>query len=175
MPKLKPSEMDRATFMRHFGPIYEHSEWVAERAFETGLTEAQDTPAGLARHMEAIVASAPQETQLALLRQHPELAGREAAAGCMTASSVDEQSSAGLDSCSAEELATLKQLNRSYDDRFGFPFIMAVSGKTLPEILRAFAERLENAPAAEHSAALEQVSLITRMRIERVFTAAETN
>ncbi|MEC9482928.1 MAG: 2-oxo-4-hydroxy-4-carboxy-5-ureidoimidazoline decarboxylase, partial [Halomonas sp.] len=95
----RPSTLDRDTFVQHFGDIYEHSPWVAAQAWDAGLGEAQDTPAGLAAAMGRILASAPAERQLAVIRAHPDLAGKAAKSGELTADSTREQAGAGLDQC----------------------------------------------------------------------------
>jgi len=110
----------------------------------------------------------------ALLRAHPELAGREAKEGRLTADSTGEQKSAGLDRLDAAEMRRLTELNAAYRAKFGFPFIIAVRARTKAEILSEFARRLARAPAEERAAALAEVETIARIRLERMFGAAAT-
>ena len=105
---------------------------------------------------------APRADQLALLPAHPDLAGRAPVAG----ESKREQAGAGLDTLTREEFARFTELSARYRDRFGFPFILAVKGATKSRILAAFAERIDNDPAAELATALAQVCRIFRFRIE---------
>src|SRR5919202_6968369 len=123
---MRPTEMTRPDFVARFGGAYEHSPWVAEAAYDRGLPPDADTAEGLARALSAAMRVAPRERQLELVRAHPDLAGRLARAGRLTADSTVEQRSAGLDQCSEEELARFTVLNDTYKEKFGFPFIMAV-------------------------------------------------
>lgn len=157
---------DRATFMDALGGIYEHSPWVAERAW-AGAPFADEQ--ALAVAMEQAMRAASHEEQLALIRAHPDLAGKLALAGGLTAESTSEQASAGLDQCSAEELAEFTALNARYKDRFGFPFIMAVKGWRRAEILDAFRRRVENPRDAEFGEALDQIARIARLRLQALF------
>lgn len=162
----RPSALDRAAFVDRFGGIFEHSPWVAEQAYDRGLGPAQDSAEGLHAVMAAVMRAAPYETRLALLRAHPDLAGRLALSGGLTASSTAEQASAGLDRCTPAEYARLKQLNEAYVARFGFPFIMAVRGSSRADILAAFETRVTNAPDDEFETALAQVERITLLRLK---------
>jgi 2-oxo-4-hydroxy-4-carboxy-5-ureidoimidazoline decarboxylase len=114
---------------------------------------------------------ATRERQLALIRAHPDLAGRAAIAGELTAASSAEQASAGLDRCTPEEFARFQELNDSYKGRFGFPFILAIKGRTRAGILAAFEQRLDNTPAAEFEEALRQIARIARLRLEDLVEA----
>jgi 2-oxo-4-hydroxy-4-carboxy-5-ureidoimidazoline decarboxylase len=116
--------------------------------------------------MITAVWSAPAATQKALLRAHPELAGKAARRGELTTESTLEQSGAGLAHCSAEELARLNTLNAAYNAKFGFPFILAVKGYDRAGILREFERRVERDPSVEFEEALKQVAQITRFRLE---------
>ncbi|MCP1365970.1 2-oxo-4-hydroxy-4-carboxy-5-ureidoimidazoline decarboxylase, partial [Halomonas sp. BBD48] len=144
-PRLspRPSTLDRDAFVSHYGDIYEHSPWVAELAWDAGLDQAQDTPAGLAELMGRILREAPAERQLDVIRAHPDLAGKAAKQGELTADSTREQAGAGLDQCSAEEFERFHRHNEAYKARFGFPFVMAVKGSDRHRILAAFETRLE--------------------------------
>lgn len=162
---MKPSQMSEEQFMTAFGSVYEHSPWIALEAFHHGLTGEHDEAAGLSGLMVSVVDAAPKDTKLELLRAHPDLAGRLAQQGEMTAASVEEQSGAGLDQCSSEELARFQSLNVRYTTKFGFPFIIAVAGRQRAEILRIFAERTDNSVEDEFAEALAQVNRIACLRI----------
>ena len=112
-----------------------------------------------------MAAAAPRAERLALLRGHPDLAGKAAVAGDLTAESRGEQASAGLDRCNPEEFQRLQALNAAYKEKFGFPFILAVKGLTREAILAAFEARLAGAPDAEFATALAQVDRIARLRL----------
>ncbi|MFL5207118.1 MAG: allantoinase PuuE, partial [Microvirga sp.] len=140
---LKPSRMDRMIFVELFGDIFEHSPWIAERTYDAGLTTGQDTTEGLHAAMVNALSEATREQKLALINAHPDLAGRLKLAD-LTVDSRGEQSSAGLDSLTSEERDRFLKLNDAYRQKFGFPFIMAVKGRSKDEILAAFEERLEH-------------------------------
>ncbi len=161
-----PSILSRQDFISRFGGIYEHSSWVAEQLYAAGLSESDDTPGGLAASMAAIVEAAGPDRQLALLRAHPELAGKLAIAGNLTAESRAEQASARLDQCIPEEFARFQELNAAYNASFGFPFIIAVRGLQRADILAAFERRASNGKAAEFREALDQVHKIARLRLQ---------
>lgn len=161
----RPRDLDQARFVARYGAVYERSPWVAEQVFLAGLDERHDTASGLADAMRAVVEQAGHETQMELLRAHPDLGGRAAIRGELTTESSAEQASAGLDACSPEQYARLMNLNEEYRERFGFPFILAVRNRTRDEILERFAARLDNAPEAEFRTALDQVHEIARLRL----------
>ncbi len=158
--------MSREAFVARFGGVYEHSPWVAERAFDSGLGSGDDGPAGLSTRMRGIVEAAGEAAWLTLLRAHPELAGKLAVAGGLTKDSASEQSSAGLDKCTEAEFRRFHELNKVYHDRFGFPFIIAVRGLTRHMILAAFEKRVHHTREAEIRTALGQVHKIARLRLE---------
>jgi 2-oxo-4-hydroxy-4-carboxy-5-ureidoimidazoline decarboxylase len=155
--------MSQDAFVAAFGDVAEHSPWVAEAA-------AEDRPfAGLEALIEAfqrVIGEAPRDQRLALIRTHPDLAGKAALAGELAEDSRHEQSGAGLDRLTSEEFARFTRLNDGYKARFGFPFIFAVRGATKHQILDAFEVRLENDPDEEFQTALEQVLRIVRFRLE---------
>jgi 2-oxo-4-hydroxy-4-carboxy-5-ureidoimidazoline decarboxylase len=161
-----PRQLSREAFVARFGGVYEHSPWIAEALFDRGLSEAEDTPRGLATSMAAVLAAAGDEAKLALIRAHPDLAGKAAIAGDLTAASKSEQAGAGLDSCTPEEYGRFQQLNQSYKQKFGFPFILAVAGKTRQEILAAFEARIGNSLETEFTTALKEIDRIARLRLE---------
>jgi 2-oxo-4-hydroxy-4-carboxy-5-ureidoimidazoline decarboxylase len=160
--------LDGGAFAAAFGGIFEHSPWVAERAFAAGPFASVDA---LHAAMLRVLHDAPRDRQLALLRAHPELAGKAAIRGELTADSTREQSGAGLDRCSPEEFAQITALNARYNATFGFPFIIAVKGLDRAAILREFARRAGNAPDAEFAEALKQVARITRFRLDAQISA----
>jgi OHCU decarboxylase len=170
---LRPSGMSRALFIELFGDVFERSPWIAESAHAAGLEPSQDTAEGLHAAMTQVLRGAPREKKLALIHAHPDLAGRLALAA-MTADSQNEQVSAGLDRLTGEERERFLALNDAYRQRFGFPFIMAVRGRTKGDILTAFEERLEHDPEREFDTALEQIEDIALLRLkERLPSAAD--
>jgi 2-oxo-4-hydroxy-4-carboxy-5-ureidoimidazoline decarboxylase len=160
-----PSTLDRTQFVTLYGRVYEHSPWIADAAWTLGLKPEHDTVEGLHGALVEIVEAAPRERQLALLCAHPDLAGRLAVRGELTAESSGEQASAGLDKCTPEEFQRFTALNTTYRDRFPFPFIMAVKGKSRGEILAAFEQRMRNDEAAEFRTALSEVHKIALLRL----------
>src|SRR5437667_2141732 len=135
------SASDRASFVAILGGIFEHSPWIAEAAWEGRPFASVDA---LHEAMAKVVRDAPRERQLALIMAHPELAGREAAEGSLTPDSRGEQASAGLDRCTRDELKRLRELNAAYRQKFGFPFVMAIKGRTRGEIFQALEARMQH-------------------------------
>ena len=158
---MKPSSFSHAAFIARFGPVYEASLWVAEGVWPAVEAGGLDEPAALAEAMRREVDAAPREMQLALIRAHPELAGRTR----MAPASVKEQSGAGLDQCSPAEFEAFQRLNGAYDARFGFPFIVAVKGLTRAGILAEFEARLANDPETELAIAIAQIHRIAGFRL----------
>ncbi|RJG09503.1 allantoate amidohydrolase [Massilia cavernae] len=147
--------------------IYEHSLWIPERA---AARRPFATPAALKFALQEVVSAASPGEQLGLIRAHPELAGKAAIAGELTAESTGEQAKSGLNQCSAEEYAVLHKLNADYNAKFGFPFILAVKGPTgngltRQEIIATFTRRLKNQRADEMAECLRQIHRIAEMRI----------
>jgi len=163
---IKPSSLDRDAFVATFADIYEHSPWVAEQAYDQGVDESLDDIETLHRRMSEILLNAPRETQLALINAHPDLAGKAAVRGELTASSTSEQAGAGIHECTAEEFARFTELNAAYKDRFGFIFIMAVKGSNRHQILAAFEERIHNSPEQEFTRALAEINKIALFRLQ---------
>ena len=156
--------MNRQEFVERFGGVFEHSPWVAEGAWDAGLNP--DGAGELHARMCAVLRSATHERQLGVLSAHPDLAGRLALAGQLTADSTAEQASAGLDKCTPEEFEQLQALNDAYKAKFSFPFIMAVKGRTRAEIIQAFEERVNNDAETEFATALRQVERIALLRLD---------
>ena len=163
--KQPPSQQDRAQFLQAQGRVYEHSPWIAEALWAVGLKPEHDQVEALHRDLAAIVDAAPREKQLALLKAHPDLAGRLAMRGELTAESTSEQAGAGLDKCSPDEFRRFTGLNDIYKARFGFPFILAVKGKGRAEILQNFEHRIHNKPETEFRTALNEVHKIALLRL----------
>ncbi|MFG6666000.1 2-oxo-4-hydroxy-4-carboxy-5-ureidoimidazoline decarboxylase [Halomonas sp. HNIBRBA4712] len=160
-----PSRCSRVDFVAHYGEVFEHSPWVAERAWERGLEAAHDDPAQLAEAMGDVLRAASTEHQIEVIRAHPDLAGKAALAGELTDSSKSEQAGAGLDQCSPQELARFESLNDAYKAAFGFPFVVAVKGLDRYAIMAAFEQRLRNTPEQERATAIEQIVRIARFRL----------
>mgnify|MGYP001087097770 CR=1 FL=1 len=158
-----PTKMSKSTFVEQFGGVYEHSAWVAEKAYDDGLPEDAEA---LVATLRAIIEGAGEAPQLTLLRAHPDLAGKLAKSGELTAESTSEQAGAGLDECTPEEFAEFTQLNDTYKAKFGFPYILAVKGRHRVEILDNFRSRVNNSAAQEFREALDQVHQIARLRLE---------
>jgi len=163
--------LEDAAFAAALDGIYEHSPWIAERA---APRRPFATPAALKLALQEVVNSAAEAERLGLLRAHPELAGKAAIAGKLTQESTSEQAASGLNLCSAGEYARLHALNRDYNDKFGFPFILAVKGPTgrgltRTAIIDTFARRLKNTRADEFSEALRQVHRIAEIRLNALF------
>ncbi len=158
--------MDRERFVAAFGALFEGSPWVAERAFAkrpfAGLEDLHGAMVGILR-------AAGREELLALIRAHPDLAGR-AGLGELSGESAAEQAAAGLDRCTVDELARFHALNDAYAEKFGFPFILAVKESTKAAILGAFEERLGNEPAAEFERALAEIAKIAHFRLSAQVT-----
>lgn len=155
--------MNDRDFIARYGGIYEHSPWVAEEAAHVVDADADiDT---LADVMADCVDNASTERQLALIRAHPDLAGKASIAGELTEDSGAEQSSAGLDQCSQVEYARFQMLNAAYWETFGFPFVMAVRDSSRAEILEAFEKRLQNDYDQEFETALTEIHKIARLRL----------
>ncbi len=166
--RLRPSQMERADFVERFGSVFEHSPWIAERAWALELGPAHDSPAGLHNALARIFRSATEAERLDVLNAHPDLAGKLAAAKRLTAESTSEQASAGLDALTDAERARFTDLNTAYVARHGFPFIIAVRDHTKASIMSSFETRLNNDRAVEFETACAQVERIARLRLEEM-------
>ncbi len=166
MPDLdRINGLDRDTFVNLLGGVFEHAAWVAEAAYaKKPFTSVQNLHAA----MITAVREAPAVKRLAFLNGHPELAGPEARAKAMTADSSQEQGSAGLDRLSQADAEAFDALNAAYRRRFGFPFIVAVRGRDLKDILVLFEQRLQRGRDEEEATALDEITAITRMRLDRL-------
>ena len=170
MMKLHPAPhtLSYNAFLEEFGGIYEHSPWVASSVFNAGLSADDADPAHIASRMAAVVTAADRPQQLALLRAHPQLAGKLALAGTLTASSTAEQAGAGLDQCSQVELDEFQALNDRYTEKYGHPFIIAVRGLDRGQILAAFRQRVSNNTDSEFITAMAEVHKIGLMRLNQL-------
>lgn len=162
-----------ADFVRLLDGIYEHSPWIAERA---AAARPFKTLAALKVALARVVREAAVDEQLGLIHAHPELAGKAAVAGELTAESTHEQHKAGLTACTPEEFARLQQLNADYNARFGWPFILAVRGPrgtgfTRQEIITTFERRLRAHPDVERAECLRQIHRIAEIRLNDKFGA----
>lgn len=155
--------LDRASFVAAIGWVFEHSPWVAERAWEQ---KPFDDVNALHSAMVEQVESARPEEQLSLLRAHPDLGTRAKIGNASTR----EQAGAGLDRLTEEEFEALQRNNALYQQKFGFPFLFAVKGSTKHDILKALEQRLSSTVQDEYNVALQQVYRIARFRLEEALT-----
>lgn len=162
---LVPTKMSRDEFIAAFGGVFEHSAWIAERAYDDELGPANNTAIGLHAALAAKFRAASEHERLGVLTAHPDLAGKLAAARRLTAESTSEQAGAGLDALTDEERTIFTQLNESYTSKFGFPFIIAVKGLNKDQILEAFRKRIDNDRDQEFAAACKQVERIALLRL----------
>jgi OHCU decarboxylase len=153
---------DLSRFVEVCGPLYEHSPWVAQRAFaRRPFTSLPDLHAALTE----AVASATLDEQIALIRAHPDLVGNAARAGRLTAASQGEQAAAGLGDLDESEIALFEQYNAAYRDRFGFPFVICARENRKDAILAAFPVRLAHTPEDERATALAEIQRIGWLRL----------
>lgn len=157
------SALSREQFVAAVGWVFEHSPWVAERAWEkrpfADLKQLHGT-------MTDEVSHATREEQLALLRAHPDLGTRAR----MSSASAGEQADVGLDQLTPDEYQRLHGWNAAYKKKFGFPFLYAVKGSNKYDILRALEQRLQNEPETEFQEALKQVYRIAWFRLEGIIS-----
>ena len=161
----RPSEMDRESFVAEFGGIFEHSPWIAEAAHALELGPMHDSATGVHSALARAFRSASDDRRLAVLRAHPDLAGKLAAARRLTAESASEQASAGLDALTDHERATFAALNQTYTEKFGFPFIIAVRDHNKASVLDALHRRIDHDRATEFAEACRQVERIAELRL----------
>jgi len=163
---IEANGLDRDAFVARFGGVFEHSPWVAQRAWLRRPFVSLDA---LHAAMMAAVREAPREEQLALVRAHPELAGREATQGALTADSSSEQGRLGFTRLSRDEFETMARLNRAYREKFGFPCIVALRlHASRGSVMQEMERRIGNDADTELANALEQIGHITRGRLERL-------
>jgi OHCU decarboxylase len=162
----RPSQMPKARFVAQFGGVFEHSPWIAERAFDLELGPAHDRAAGLHNALARIFRSATDKERLDVLQAHPDLAGKLAQAKRLTAESTSEQASAGLNELTDAERGWFSELNDAYVGKHGFPFIIAVRDYDKAGILDAFDRRIAHDTETEFAEACRQVERIARLRLE---------
>jgi OHCU decarboxylase len=167
-PQIVPSELAYDDFSQLFGNVFEHSEWIAERAFKREMGPVHDTATGLHALMTQVFRAASDEEKLSVLNAHPDLAGKLAAAKRLTAASEAEQHSAGLDALTDAERARFNELNAAYVEKHGFPFIIAVRDNTKAQIMAAMETRVANDRATEFATACRQVERIAELRIRAI-------
>jgi OHCU decarboxylase len=168
-PKMeRASEMSQGRFVEAFGGIFEHSPWVAERAYGLELGPTHDTATGVHSALCRAFRSADEESRLAVLQAHPDLAGKLAAAKRLTEASTAEQASAGLDALYDDERSEFEALNTEYTSKFGFPFIIAVRDHDKASIRQSFRSRVRNDRDAEFAEACRQVERIAELRLNEV-------
>ncbi|WP_319533113.1 allantoinase PuuE [uncultured Cohaesibacter sp.] len=162
----RPSQMSADRFVREFGGIFEHSPWIAERAHGLELNSAHDTTIGVHSALCRAFRSASFDEKLGVLKAHPNLAGKLAAAGKLTEASTAEQASAGLDLLTDNERILFTSLNEAYMEKHGFPFIIAVRDHDKASILAAFRRRIGNSIEMEFAEACRQVERIAHYRLK---------
>lgn len=155
----------RGTFIETFGGVFEHSPFIAERAYDEGLILVPMTAKTVHHAMVSVFRKASPAERISVLRAHPDLAGRLAIAGELTENSKQEQAGAGLDRLSPQEHARFTELNEAYTAKFGFPFIIAVKGLNKGDVLSAFETRIHNEIEQELETAAAQVEKIAFLRL----------
>lgn len=157
------NELDRQAFVAELGEIFEHSPWIANAAWEM-----RPFASGEALHeaMANVVRETSNDQLIELFRAHPDLGTRLAVAPY----SAKEQQGAGLNQLTSEEYEVFSGMNRKYVDQFGFPFILAVRGKTKEDILAAMESRIHNNRQQETAQALSEIEKITKFRIQDLIT-----
>ncbi|MFK7793157.1 MAG: allantoinase PuuE [Devosiaceae bacterium] len=166
---MAPSAMKKEQFIEAFGGVFEHSPWVAKRAYKLELGAAHDSAEGVHSAMCRAFRAASEDKRLGVLTAHPDLAGKLAQAERLTEASTHEQASAGLDALTDEERDTFEQLNAHYTAKFGFPFIIAVKDNTKASIMDAFERRIEQDRDTEFAEACRQVERIARLRLDAMW------
>ena len=156
------NQFDREQFVDSLGGIFEHSPWVADLVYENQPFASKTQ---LHQNMFETVQRSPEFQRMALICNHPELAGKEAAEGTLTNDSRQEQSRAGLDQCSAAELSKLQSLNRAYHKKFEFPFVIAVTGLDKTQIIAAVESRLKNSVSVEFDTSIVEIGKIGMIRV----------
>jgi 2-oxo-4-hydroxy-4-carboxy-5-ureidoimidazoline decarboxylase len=156
------NSVSREDFVRVVGPVFEHSPWIAEATYPQRPFASLDA---LHQALTQTVCEADETKQLILIRAHPDLVGRLALSGQLTQESTKEQSSAGLDRLTAEEVQLFQANNAAYQEKFGFPFVICARLNRKEAILNGFKVRLQHSRAAEIQTALEEIGKIARLRL----------
>ena len=165
MTDAELAALDHQAFLAAFGDVFEHSAWIAEGAWSQAPFQSFGA---LSKAMVGVLDAAGSDAAVALVRAHPDLAGKAALAGDLTADSRAEQKASGLASLTPSELARFAHLNEAYKAKFGFPFVMAVRKSGKNTILAAFDERLENDHDAELACAIEEIKVIAHLRLDAI-------
>ncbi|WP_263262978.1 2-oxo-4-hydroxy-4-carboxy-5-ureidoimidazoline decarboxylase [Pseudomonas sp. RIT-PI-S] len=163
---LEPATLGREAFIAAFADVYEHSPWVAAHTWDRLGGQGLESIEAVHAAMSATLLSADHDRQLTLIQAHPDLAGRAAIAGQLTAASSSEQAGAGIHLCTPTEFSRFTELNAAYKARFGFPFIMAVKGSDRHQILAAFETRIHHARGVEFRCALDEINKIALFRLQ---------
>ena len=164
------NRMGREEFVARFGAVFEKSPWIAERAWENSPFKNLD---GLYAAFVGTIDDAPEERRVALIRAHPDLAGKAALAGELTEESANEQASAGLDRLSPGEYERFHRLNAAYREKLGLPYVVCVRDHTKETIIAGAERRLSNTREEEIGAALYEISRISRLRLEDLVEPTE--
>jgi OHCU decarboxylase len=164
----RPSAMPEDQFVEAFGGIFEHSPWIAKRAYALELGPTHDTALGVHSALTRVFRAASEEERLGVLTAHPDLAGKLAEAERLTAESTAEQASVGLDHLTDDERNAFSELNDAYTSKFGFPFIIAVRDNTKASIMEAFQRRAGHDRDTEFAEACRQVERISELRLREL-------
>jgi allantoinase len=168
----RPSRMPRALFVEYFGEVFEHTPAIAERAHRAGLAAADDTADGLHATFMGVVHAMDRDEKLALIRAHPELAGREASAGALTDDSTSEQSRLGFTAVSRTELDRVSDINRRYREKFAMPLVVALAlHADRSSVISEMERRIGNDRESEIATAIEQIGHIAKARLIKKFGA----
>ena len=161
---------NKSEFFKVFDELYEHSPWVIEKSFENIKNDSKfNDLEEFHKILSSTVLIEGNDLQMSLIKAHPLLAGKQATNNELTDFSTDEQKSAGLNSCTDEEIKLFDELNKNYFDKFDFPYILAVKGRNKEEILKNFKSRLENSYEVEKKEALMQINQIALIRIKGIY------
>jgi len=171
-PRTRPSAMSNAEFVGAYGGIFEHSAWVAENAHALEIGPAHDCLEGVHSVLCRAFRAADHDARLGVLTAHPDLAGKLATAGRLTAESTSEQASAGLDMLTDQERDTFTRQNTAYVEKHGFPFIIPVRDHDKSSIMAAFERRINNDSAVEFEEACRQVERIAWYRLSDILESA---
>jgi 2-oxo-4-hydroxy-4-carboxy-5-ureidoimidazoline decarboxylase len=152
-------------FVRLIGPVFEHSPWIAERTWPNRPFASREA---LHKSLCDTVLGASEKNRIELIRAHPDLAGRMAAEGALTAASSREQSSAGLDRLKPDEAALFQNHNQAYREKFGFPFVICARLNRKEAMLAGFEIRLKNSREQEIQTALAEIAKIAWLRLRDI-------
>lgn len=154
--------LDQAAFVEHLSFVFEGPPWIVEQAWAARPFASLDD---LHQALCQVLNNASETQQVNLIQAHPDLVGKAALAGTLTAESTSEQAAAGLDRLSAAEIAAFNQYNQAYQQRFGFPFVICARENKKDTILAGFAARLTHTRQQEIATALREIAKIARFRL----------